>query len=287
MGGLEDSDDDGAEDDDSVRKSPPKKLKHVSGDDLGDSLLSADDLAKKTCHIDDIIRSKFGAKMSDPKIKNSDDSEDDESDETKGNDDNNDDGSSDHGDSSDEEEEEEDGEDSDGNEGNSDMPRVKDWEQSEDDNLSTDDEEMKNSELENLKSLDSDGVKSQGSKYISPGKRDTDEKSSLIEKDSLPFIIEAPKNIRELCSLIDNRPEADIVEAINRIRVCNAIRLSTENRRKMQVFQLDIYGYYGNLGETFSPKTLFLIHVIAMILKLMVSQCCRSFMAFFCNILLF
>ncbi|CAA6657331.1 unnamed protein product [Spirodela intermedia] len=235
-GWFEDSDDDEAEDDDSVRKSAPKKSKHVSGDDLGDSLLSGDDLAKKTCHIDDIVRSKFGANT---KIENSDNSRDDESDETSGNDDNSDDDRNDDEDSSDEEEE--DDEDSDGNEGNSDMPLVKDWEQSEDDNVSTDDEEMKNSELEN--------VKSQGSKYNSPGKRDTNEKeSSLIEKKSLPFLIEAPTNIRDLCSLIDNRPEAEIVEAINRIRVCNAIRLSTENRRKMQVFYGVLLQYFAVLA---------------------------------------
>lgn len=55
------------------------------------------------------------------------------------------------------------------------------------------------------------------------------------ENGSLPYIIEAPADLKQLCSLLDGRSDSETVDAISRIRKCNAISLAADNRRKMQV----------------------------------------------------
>ena len=56
-----------------------------------------------------------------------------------------------------------------------------------------------------------------------------------VKDGSIPFVIDAPNDLKDLSSLLDGRSEAEIIEIISRIRTCNSIRLAAENRRKMQV----------------------------------------------------
>lgn len=55
------------------------------------------------------------------------------------------------------------------------------------------------------------------------------------KQPDLPYTIEAPKSLDELHSLLENRSDDEIVEAIRRIRAFNAIKIAAENRKKMQV----------------------------------------------------
>eukprot|EP00252_Welwitschia_mirabilis_P014875 TRINITY_DN32930_c0_g1_i1.p1 TRINITY_DN32930_c0_g1~~TRINITY_DN32930_c0_g1_i1.p1 ORF type:complete len:905 (-),score=254.76 TRINITY_DN32930_c0_g1_i1:497-3211(-) len=68
---------------------------------------------------------------------------------------------------------------------------------------------------------------------------------SMEGTGDLPYVINAPNNLNELRSLLDNRPDDQVNEAIWRIRACNAISLSSENRKKMQIF-------YGVLSQYFA-----------------------------------
>ncbi|KAL4556610.1 hypothetical protein LXL04_039268 [Taraxacum kok-saghyz] len=131
-------------------------------------------------------------------------------------------------DSEEEEEEEEedddddeDDEDEEGDDMESEVPKsLKDWEQSDDD----DDVDLE----------------------VKP--RDHRKESSKVKPCSgieLPYTIEAPKTIEELSSLLDNRSDDEIIEAIRRIRAFNAIKVAAENRKKIQVF-------YGLLLQYFS-----------------------------------
>lgn len=69
----------------------------------------------------------------------------------------------------------------------------------------------------------------------------------------LPFVIEAPKSLEELKSLVDNRSIDDLLVAIQRIRTCNSIRLAAENRRKMQVFYGILLQYFASVAGGKSP----------------------------------
>ena len=211
MFGPDDSDEDNeSEDDEDIPKTAKKKLKHISGDDLGDSLVSGDLLISKPCHVDDIVKCVTDQNLNDTK-------KDSLSDDADGSDDDDDD-ADDADDSDDGNSEDDDSDDED----NRDETYVKDWEQSDEDNLSADGED------------ETDILLLEKRKSIFPCKTDASQKlSSMV--DSLPFVIEAPKDIMELSSLVDHRPETEILEAINRIRICNAIKLSADNRRKMQV----------------------------------------------------
>ncbi|KAI3838559.1 hypothetical protein MKW92_014493 [Papaver armeniacum] len=72
-------------------------------------------------------------------------------------------------------------------------------------------------------------------------------KQTTIEQDTLPFVIEAPTTFSELSKLLENRSDADIIEAINRIRACNGVRLAAENREKMQIFYANLLMYFAIL----------------------------------------
>lgn len=114
------------------------------------------------------------------------------------------------------------------------MSSVKDWEQSDDDDLDLDDEEEEEEDEEEA----FDAIE----KELAKRKIDVEKleisatkKESLPKQKSLPFVIEAPNNLEELRSLLDNCSDEEVILAINRIRACNSIRLAAENRRKMQV----------------------------------------------------
>ncbi|PPR95739.1 hypothetical protein GOBAR_AA24922 [Gossypium barbadense] len=68
-------------------------------------------------------------------------------------------------------------------------------------------------------------------------------------KLDIPFIIEAPKNLEELSSLLENRSNDDVIVIINRIRASNAIKLAAENRKKMQVFYGVLLQYFAVLAN--------------------------------------
>ena len=117
-----------------------------------------------------------------------------------------------------------------------------DWEQS-DDEYNIDDkqqremldesgEEALKKRLKENKEIEFRSQKSDKAKE----KNATIQKTIVAEKiETLPYVIKAPSNLRELRSLLDNRSDNQIVEAIGRIRACNAISLAAENRHKMQV----------------------------------------------------
>ncbi|KAL3699158.1 hypothetical protein R1sor_017180 [Riccia sorocarpa] len=67
-------------------------------------------------------------------------------------------------------------------------------------------------------------------------------------QDALPFVINAPQTLAEFRTLVDERPEEELVVAIQRIRTCNAISLAAENRRKMQIFYNVLLQYFGSLA---------------------------------------
>ncbi|PPD72285.1 hypothetical protein GOBAR_DD30828 [Gossypium barbadense] len=68
-------------------------------------------------------------------------------------------------------------------------------------------------------------------------------------KPDIPFIIEAPKNLDELSSLLENHSNDDVIVIINRIRASNAIKLAAENRKKMQVFYGVLLQYFAVLAN--------------------------------------
>lgn len=225
---VDDSDDEGSEGGDDFNRSQPRKFKSVSGDDLGDSFSVGDELPKKKGWVDEILGSKVVGNL---RNENADSSEDAESDH---NDDDQDEDSEE--DNIDEEGSDDDGEneeisgDVDGDMEN--MLSMEAWEQSDDDDVSNDFEED-----ETRKVKDDKIKKIKIEKKDSPNARERNAsgKTHLSKEGSLPFVIEAPNSLEELFLLLNNRSDAEVIEAINRIRACNAIRLAAENRKKMQV----------------------------------------------------
>eukprot|EP00250_Pteridium_aquilinum_P014439 c21988_g1_i1 orf=84-2915(+) len=67
-------------------------------------------------------------------------------------------------------------------------------------------------------------------------------------ESQIPFVIEAPKRLEDLKSLVDGRSISDLLVVIQRIRTCNSIRLAAENRKKMQVFYGILLQYFASVG---------------------------------------
>lgn len=201
-------DDEGNADDSKGRRE--KRMKVLSGDDLGDSFFSDEEQGKKGW-VDEVL------------ARREEESEDEESDD---------------GSSASEETEEDENDSSDIREG----LIEEDWEQS-DDEYNNDDKEQK----EMLHESDEEALK----KRPKPKEKNASiQKTVATDKiESLPYVINAPSNLRELRSLLDNRPNDQIVEAIRRIRACNAISLAAENRHKMQVFYGVLVQYFAVLAD--------------------------------------
>lgn len=202
LGTADSSDEDDDNEDD-------KHIKPISGDDLGDSFSVDESIGKKKGWVDEIYE-REGRKIGDDAAA-SDDGESD--DENAGDDE-----------ADDEEDSEEDCSDNDfGN------MSARDWEQSDDDEVDVGDDEMedfKEKEQEiNGKVVDKDAHNLKGESNVKP----------QVKDGSIPFVIDAPNDLKDLSSLLDGRSEAKIIEIISRIRTCNSIRLAAENRRKMQV----------------------------------------------------
>ncbi|KAF4353548.1 hypothetical protein F8388_024353 [Cannabis sativa] len=226
------------EEDEDAEKPSTQRPRAISGDDLGDSfLLDEEPKSKKRGWVDEILEER-----------------DDENEE---------------GDSSEDSESSENG--SEGSDEDSDKnPSIKDWEQSDDDNVETelhgaeDDEEEDGEESDeddvgnkkvveprdSNKSQDILSVKTSERHKDSLGsrKKDADEKKSDTRLD-IPYLIEAPKSLEEFSALLDNCSNSDIMLIINRIRVSNAIKLAAENRKKMQVFYGVLLQYFAVLGN--------------------------------------
>ncbi|CAL2231961.1 unnamed protein product [Prunus armeniaca] len=237
---TDDYSDDQNEDDEIPSTQRPRA---ISGDDLGDSFSLDEEPRIKKGWVDEILEKKDA---SDSESEEGGSSEDSESPE----------------DGSDE------GSDEDDNEGEKNL-LMKDWEQSDEDNIGTDlddeeeeeeedddddepeghendddvnEKEMEPRELKRLKKNDAaDASKKQG-KVSQDGKRPS-------TQSDLPYLIEAPKSLEELSALVDNLSNSDIVVIINRIRKSNAIKLAAENRKKMQVFYGVLLQYFAILAN--------------------------------------
>lgn len=192
----EDEDYDGSEDE---IKSSSRLDRYVSGDDLGDSISTIKDSGKEKGWVDAIYEREEN-----------------------------------------EDHEEEDGTSSEGSEGNDDdregtdddnMSSIQDWEHSDtDDNIGVD-EEAQEPDEKDIAKASMDVLKNDS---INFHKIEVNEKHAKVQEE-LPYVIEAPKSLSEICSLLDNHSDVEVVEIIRRIRAYNSISLGAENRRKMQV----------------------------------------------------
>lgn len=217
------SDDDDEGDVDDFKGRTEKKRKFISGDDLGDSFFSDEEQEKKGW-VDEVLERR------------EEESEDGEFDDG----------------SSASEETEEDENDSDIGE----RLIEQDWEQS-DDEYNIDNKQQREMLDESGEGALKKRIKDKKEKEFRNQKSDkAKEKNATIQMtvaaekiETLPYVINAPSNLRELRSLLDNRSDDQIVEAICRIRACNAISLAAENRHKMQVFYGVLVQYFAVLGD--------------------------------------
>ncbi|KAK2983887.1 hypothetical protein RJ640_008046 [Escallonia rubra] len=225
------TDDSGDEDGDAFQDdNVSKRLRSVSGDDLGDSFAHDEGPSTKLGWIDEVLKRE---KANDVGSEGETSSENSESGEDDGDEEGTDDGTNED------------------NEEYESTQSLKDWEQSDDENIDADSEE----EEEEGGEEDNGGVdieiKPEGQKKeLEIKKRQTVDEETKAKKPStqrgeLPFTIEAPKSLEELSLLLENRPDDQVVEAIKRIRTFNSITVAAENRKKMQVF-------YGVLLQYFS-----------------------------------
>ncbi|EER91262.1 hypothetical protein BDA96_01G181900 [Sorghum bicolor] len=224
LGTADSSDEDDDNEDDKHMKLGNSKP--ISGDDLGDSFSLDESIGKKKGWVDEIYE-REGRKIGDDAAASDDGESDDEN-------------ASDDG-ADDEEDSEEDSSDNDfGN------MSARDWEQSDDDEVDVGDDEM-----EDFKEKEQEINGKVVEKVAHNLKGESDVKPQ-VKDGSIPFVIDAPNDLKDLSSLLDGRSEAEIVEIISRIRTCNSIRLAAENRRKMQVFYGVLLQYFATLA-TQSP----------------------------------
>ncbi|KAL5553582.1 hypothetical protein UlMin_040983 [Ulmus minor] len=219
------ADDSSEEEEEDAEKPYSERPRAISGDDLGDSfVLDEEEPRSKKGWIDDILEKRDAENSESEGCDSSEDSDGSES-------------------GSDEGEE---------------QPSVKDWEQSDDDNLDTDLEEDEEGEEHDehgdadekeLEPSDSKKAKSgrhKDSSDVKKKKADAKQPSSQLD---LPYLIEAPKSFEEFCALLENCSNNDIILVINRIRVSNAIKLAAENRKKMQVFYGVLLQYFAVIAN--------------------------------------
>ncbi|KAF7809015.1 nucleolar protein 14 [Senna tora] len=220
MTGAEDSSD---EDDENSEKSSKDRSKFLSGDDLGDSFSVGEETMTKKGWVDEILEREGGEGSASEDGEASDDSE----------------SSEDAGEGSDEDLDEHEKDQS-----------LKDWEQSDDDNIDPNLEE----EGEEDSGADEEEQKdAEGHDRIKDERELNDETDFGVKrysaKSEIPYIIEAPKTFEELCSLLDNCSNSDVIMVINRIRASNAIKLAAENRKKMQVFYGILLQYFAVMAN--------------------------------------
>lgn len=216
------------EENEDAERSSSQRPRSISGDDLGDSFILDEETRTKRGWVDEILERR--------------DTEDNES----GEDDFSEDKSAEDGSNEEESDEDNDEEDL----------SMKDWEQSDDDNLETD----LGGEEEDIEENDEDDTADENNLGQKESKKsqniDAVESSKRLENSSdfkkinadgkltlarleLPYLIEAPKSLEELYAVLDNCSNTDVVLIINRIRASNAIKLAAENRKKMQVWDVN------------------------------------------------
>ena len=233
------------EDNDDSDKPSTKGLRSISGDALVDSFSLEEEPRTKKGWVDEILERRNENNSDSEAGDSSGDSETAEDD-------------------SDEE-----GSDEDDDEGENKIS-LKDWEQSDDDHIGTDleddeeegeeeeedddanEKEMGSRDQKKAKKSDSVEITNKDGDSLHAKKTKADGKTVSTRPD-LPYLIEAPKSLEELCALLDNRSNTEVILIISRIRATNAIKLAAENRKKMQVrnfwllLQL-LYIYFVNQG---------------------------------------
>ncbi|KAI3919606.1 hypothetical protein MKX01_018429 [Papaver californicum] len=230
MDGTDDSGDEDSDDDlEDSNKTSSQKLRSISGDDLGDSFSVDEEVGHKRGWVDDILQ-REGRTI-----------EDDDS------------ASSEEADGDGEESEEEAGSDE-VNVKTGKSNSLKDWEQSDDgDDLSIDSDEDNDDEGEETEGNEEMEIcvkpktKNQIANLSTVNKTEPSVNQPHTKQEPLPFVIEAPKTFSELSKLLENRSDVEIIEAINRIRACNGVRLAAENREKMQIFYANLLMYFATL----------------------------------------
>jgi nucleolar protein 14 len=215
MLGTADSSDEGDDDEDDENMKRDNS-KPISGDDLCDSFSFDESTRKKKGWVDEIYE-REGREIGNDAAGSNDGESDDEH------------ASDDEVDEDDEEGDEDTGDEEGSSDNDFDNISARDWEQSDDD----DEVDLKEDEVEDLGEEEQE-IKGKVVKKGARTKGESNEKP-LVKDGSLPFVIDAPSNLKDLSSLLDGHSEIEIIEIIGRIRTCNSIRLAAENRRKMQV----------------------------------------------------
>ncbi|XP_010257952.1 PREDICTED: nucleolar protein 14 [Nelumbo nucifera] len=243
---TDDSDDEGSDGHEDTDKEYDHKLRPISGDDLGDSFSFHEEPKNRRGWVDEVLERK-----------DVDDSASEASSEDSG---------------SDEDDSDEEGSDKNNSESGK-SHSLKDWEQSDEDNLSTDIEEEEEEEEEGEEDKEGKGlhkvdnnmqeIKNKKADPLDAEKTKSSQKQHPIKQGELHYTIEAPTNLSDLCTLLDNRSDAEIVEAINRIRIYNAIKLAAENRKKMQVFYGVLLQYFAVLANK-KPLNFKLLNLLVM-----------------------
>ncbi|ERN17817.1 hypothetical protein AMTR_s00047p00175730 [Amborella trichopoda] len=188
--------------------SSSRKLKSISGDDLGDSFEHEEETPKRGW-VDEILEGKEHDESESEDESSVSESESDQDDSDLGN-----------------------------------TQSVKDWEQSDDDNLHSDKEGEETPGEEGFQ-------EEKNETHIKIQRLNAEKKNSnLGSGGDLPFVIDAPSSLKELSSLLENRPDDEVIEAIRRIRACNAITLAAENRKKMQIFYGLLLQYFAVLANS-------------------------------------
>ncbi|XP_074582208.1 uncharacterized protein LOC141838594 [Curcuma longa] len=229
MHATDDSSDEGASDDEDIQKSLAKTSRPTSGDDLGDSFSSGKDLDKKGW-VDNI----YEQNDTDNKDETGSSSQDSDSDEDE------------------EDDEDADGDHTDGDDTSGDECRkismVRDWEQNDDDELDMNYEEAENHDSQGASNCERQNMDLCEVNAKSAQRTNASPKLARDGGKEIPYVIEAPKTLTEICSLLDNRSDDEVLEIINRIRAYNSIRLAAENRKKMQIFYGVLLQYFAVLA---------------------------------------
>ncbi|KQK14277.1 nucleolar protein 14 isoform X2 [Brachypodium distachyon] len=227
MLGIAESSDEEDDDDDDDCHMKADNSKPISGDDLGDSFSVDEPTKRKKGWVDEIYE-KEGKEIGEDVASG-------------------DGGSDDCGDDEDEEDEEDASDEEDSSDNDLCNMPARDWEQSDDDEVVLEDD------MDNVKEKEQVMADKVVKKDAENSKRESNAKQKpQVRDDELPFVIDAPNNLQDLCSLVDGRSATDILEIIRRIRTCNSIRLTAENRKKMQVFYGVLLQYFAVLA-TQSP----------------------------------
>lgn len=219
-------------------KSSFRTERYVSGDDLGDSFSKVKDMGNEMGWVDAIYEREENKDHEEEDSTSTEDSESNEDDHQGTDDDNaNDDCITE-------------GIEYDG------VYSACDWEQSDaDDDIGVEkklnfDEKVIDNATTDVKKID----------CINHLKMEVHEKHACIQEE-LPYVIEAPKSLAELCSLLDHRTDVEVVEIIRRICACNSISLKQENRRKIQVFYGVLLNYFAVLA-TRKPLNIKIINTL-------------------------